>query len=78
MILEILRRLEKEVEDALDTEKQNLVAVKHLKALMSEIDHGAEEVSLKNKARFYDLLVSLKGEPLNDTESRMVDRIIEN
>jgi len=78
MILEIIRRLEKDVEDALDTEKQNLVAIKHLKALMSEIDYGAEEVPLKNKARFCDLLVSLKGEPLNDTESRMVDRIIKN
>lgn len=76
MILEILRRLEMDVEEALDTEKQNLVAIKQLKALMNEIDHDAEEVPLTDKDRFSGLLASLKGQPLNDTESKMVDRII--
>jgi hypothetical protein len=76
MILEILRRLEMDVEDALDTEKQNLVAIKQLKTLMNEIDHDAEEVPLTDKNRFAGLLASLKGRPLNDAESKMVDRII--
>ena len=76
MILEILRRLEMDVEEALDTEKQNMVALKQLKALMNEIDHDAEEVPLTDKDRFSGLLSSLKGQPLNDAESKMVDRII--
>ena len=76
MILEILRRLEMDVEDALDTEKQNLVAIKQLKTLMNEIDHDAEEVPLTDKNWFAGLLASLKGQPLSDAESKMVDRII--
>ena len=76
MILEILRRLEMDVEEALDTEKQNLVAIKQLKALMNEIDHDAEEVPLTDKHRVAGLLASLKGQPLSDAESKMVDRII--
>jgi hypothetical protein len=55
---------------------ENLVAIKQLKALMNEIDHDAEEVPLTDKNRFAGLLASLKGQPLNDAESKMVDRII--
>lgn len=78
MILEIMTQLEKDVERTLDEEQKNLVAIKHLQILMSQIDHDAEEVPLTDKERFSGLLVSLKGKPLNETESRMVDRIIKN
>ncbi len=78
MIQELLTDIEMEVKYNIYTEQKNLLAVKNLKELLNQIDHEVEVVPYKDKEKLSRLLVSLKGQTLNDVEYRMVERIIKN
>ena len=78
MIQELLIDIEMEVKYNIYTEQKNLLAVKNLKELLNQIDHEVEVVPYKDKEKLSRLLVSLKGQTLNDVEYRMVERIIKN
>jgi chemotaxis regulatin CheY-phosphate phosphatase CheZ len=78
MIQEILTEMEMEVKYAIYTEQKNLVAVKNLKELLNQIDHEVEVVPYKDKEKLSRLLVSLKGQTLNDVENRVIERIIKS
>lgn len=76
MIIELLTDIEKEVTYSIYTEEKNLVAVKNLKELLNQIDHEVEVVPYADKEKLSRLLVSLKGEALNERENQMIERII--
>jgi len=76
MIQELLTNIELEVKYKIYTEQKNLVAVKGLKELLNQIDHEVEVVPLEDKERLSNLLVSLKGQALNDIEHRLIERVI--
>ena len=76
MTQEILTDIEMEVKYSIYTEQKNLVAVKNLKELLNQIDHEAEVVPYEDKEKLSRLLVSLKGQTLNDVENRVIERII--
>ena len=76
MIQELLVDIEMDVKYKIYTEQKNLVAIKNLKELLNQIDYDAEVVPYKDKEKLSRLLVSLKGQTLNDDEHRMVERII--
>jgi len=78
MITDLLTNIEMDVKYKIYTEQKNLVAVKNLKELLNQIDHDVELVPLEDKEKLSALLVSLKGQALNDNEYRMVERIIKN
>lgn len=76
MIQELLVDIEMDVKYKIYTEQKNLVAIKNLKELLNQIDHEVEVVPYKDKEKLSRLLVSLKGQTLNDDEHRMIERII--
>ena len=76
MIQELLVDIEMDVKYKIYTEQKNLVAIKNLKELLNQIDHEVEVVPYKDKEKLSRLLVSLKGQTLNDYEHRMIERII--
>jgi hypothetical protein len=76
MIQEIISDIEMDVKYKIYTEQKKLVAVKNLKEILSQIDHDAEVVPYKNREKFSELLVLLKGQALNDEENRMLERIV--
>ena len=78
MIQELLIDIEMDVKYKIYTEQKNLIAVKNLKELLSQIDHEVEVVPYEDKEKLSRLLVSLKGQALNDNEYRMIERIIKN
>lgn len=78
MIQELLTDIELEVKYKIYTEQKNLKAVKNLKELLSQVDHDVEVVPYKDKEKLSRLLVSLKGQALNDNEYQMIERIIKN
>ena len=78
MIQELLVDIEMDVKYKIFTEQKNLVAIKNLKELLNQIDHEVEVVPYKDKEKLSRLLVSLKGQTLNDYEHRMIERIIKN
>jgi hypothetical protein len=76
MIQEIISNIEMDVKYKIYTEQKNLIAVKNLKEMLSQIDHEAEVVPYKDREKFFNLLVLLKGQALNDEENRMLERIV--
>ncbi len=78
MIQELLTDIELEVKYKIYTEQKNLKAVKNLKELLSRVDHEVEVVPYKDKEKLSRLLVSLKGQALNDHEYQMIERLIKN
>ena len=76
MIQELLIDIEMDVKYKIYTEQKNLIAVKNLKELLSQIDHEVEVVPYEDKAKLSRLLVSLKGQALNDNEYRMIERVV--
>ncbi len=78
MIQELLIDIEMDVKYKIYTEQKNLVAIKNLKELLNQIDHEVEVVPYEDKEKLSRLLVSLKGQALNDNEYRMIERIIKN
>ena len=76
MIQDVLTDLELDVKYKIYLEQKNLAAVKNLKELLNQIDHEAEVVPYEDKEKLSRLLVSLKGQTLNDVENRVVERII--
>jgi hypothetical protein len=75
MIQDILTAIEMDVKHKIYAEQKKLIAVKNLKELLNQIDHEVEVVPLKDQERLCNLLVSLKGQALNDDEYRLVERI---
>ncbi len=78
MIHKLLTDIELEVKYKICTEQKNLKAVKNLKELLSQVDHEVEVVPYKDKEKLSRLLVSLKGQALNNNEHHMIERIIKN
>ena len=78
MIQELLADIETDVKYKIYTEQKNLIAVRNLKELLSQIDHEVEVVPYEDKERLSRLLVSLKGQALNDNEYRVIEWIIKN
>ena len=78
MIQELLADIETDVKYKIYTEQKNLIAVRNLKELLSQIDHEVEVVPYEDKERLSRLLVSLKGQALNDNEYRVIESIINN
>lgn len=76
MIQDILTDIEMDVKYKIYTEQKNLVAVKNLKEILSQIDHEAEVVPVVDKEKLSNLLVLLKGQSLNDDEYRMIERVV--
>lgn len=76
MIQDILTDIEMDVKYKIYTEQKNLVAVKNLKEILSQIDHEAEVVPVVDKEKLSSLLVLLKGQSLNDDEYRMIERVV--
>ena len=58
------------------SEKGRLKAIHSIKRLLSQIDHKVEVVPENNKERLTRLLISLKGESLNQDEAGLIDEII--
>ena len=78
MIQELLTDMEMEAKYTIYAEQKNLEAVKNLRELLNQIDHEVEVVPYKDKIRLSRLLVSLKGQALNDREHRVIEKIIKN
>ena len=78
MIRELLSDIEMDVKHKIYTEQKNLTAIKAIKELLNQIDHDAEVVPLEDGKRLSTLLVSLKGQELNDGECQLVERLIKN
>ena len=76
MIQDILTDIEMDVKHKIYTEQKNLVAVKNLKEILSQIDHEAEVVPFVDKEKLSSLLVLLKGQSLSDDEYRMIERVM--
>lgn len=76
MIQDILADIEMDVKYKIYTEQKNLIAVKNLKEILSQIDHEAEVVPVVDKEKLSSLLVLLKGQSLSDDEYRMIERVI--
>lgn len=76
MIQELLTDMEMEAKYTIYTEQKNLEAVKNLRELLNQIDHEVEVVPLKDRIRLSRLLVSLKGQALNDREHQVIEKII--
>ena len=55
--------------------EQKLKTVDTIIKLLSEIDHNAEVVPEDNAEMFARLLTSLKGKPLNNDETKLVEEI---
>lgn len=77
MIQEIISNIEMDVKYKIYTEQKKLLAVKNLKEMLSQIDHEVELVPYKNREKFSNLLVLLKGQALSDEENRMLERIVD-
>lgn len=78
MIQELLTNIEMDVKYKIFTEQKNLTAIKTIKELINQIDHDAEVVPLEDKEKLSMLLVSLKGKALNESEYRLIDKLIKN
>lgn len=78
MLIELLSDIEMEVKYSIYNEEKNLIAVRNLKELLNQIDHEVEVVPYEDKEKLSRLLVSLKGQALNDRENQMIERIIKN
>ena len=76
MIQDILTDIEMDVKYKIYTEQKNLIAVKNLKEILSQIDHEAEVVPVVDKEKLSSLLVLLKGQSLSDDEYRMIERVM--
>ena len=55
--------------------EQKLKTVDTILELLSQIDHNAEVVPEDNAKMFIRLLTSLKGKPLNNDETELVEEI---
>lgn len=55
-----------------DTKLAKVEAIDNLLELLSQIDYKLETVPFDNLERFTRLLISLKGEPLNEIESELI------
>ena len=55
-----------------DTKLAKIEAIDNLLELLSQIEYKMETVPFDNLERFTRLLVSLKGEPLNEIESELI------
>jgi len=76
MIQDILADIEMDVKYKIYTEQKNLIAVKNLKEILSQIDHEVEVVPVVDKEKLSSLLVLLKGQSLSDDEYRMIERVM--
>ena len=65
-----------EVKFSIYTEQKNLIAVKNLKELLNQIDHEVELVPYDNKEKLSRLLISLKGQALDERENQLLDSIV--
>lgn len=55
---------------------EKLKAANNIKALLEQIDFKTEVVPENNQEMFRRLLVSLKGDPLSDDESELINEIV--
>lgn len=59
------------------TQQAKLKAVQSIKALLTKIDHTAEEIPANNPEKLQRLLTSLKGEALNKDEMAVLKEIVD-
>jgi len=76
MIFERVNAIECLMLTSLKKQTDRLKALETVKELLDEVDHEVEEIPLTDKERLIGLFTSLKGLPLNQTESEVVTQII--
>ncbi len=77
MIIEKLLTIESEVKSNIYKEQNRLISIKTFQVLLSKIDFDAEVVQIENLEKLTDLLISLKGRSLNEEETELTERIIQ-
>lgn len=78
MILDKLLVLELEAKSNIYKEQNRMICIKGFQQLLSQIDFDSEVVQMENSEKLTNLLISLKGEPLNEEEIELLDKIIES
>ena len=72
MIAEKLKNVEFSIHDKIREEQNKLKAIKNIEKLLDEIDFSAEVLPEGDPERIIKLLVSLKGQPLNAIETKVI------
>lgn len=76
MIIEKLMVEEFAAERTIKEEYTKLKAIRSISELLKQIDFTVEVVPLKDPNRLKRLMVSLKGEPLNSEEIKVIQTIV--
>lgn len=76
MILEKLMVEEFAAERTIREEYTKLKAIKSISELLNQIDFSVEVVPTKDPDRLKRLMISLKGEPLNSEEVKVIHSIV--
>jgi len=77
MIMIHLLLKEQELINSDEPQKGRLKAVQSLRALLAQVDHTSEEIP-SAPGRLLRLLTSLKGEPLDEEEEKLVYEMTNN
>ncbi len=78
MITQILSDIELDVKYKIYKEQKRLKAIKNVKELLDQIDFSAEVVPFEDIKKLSQLLVSLKGEALDEEENQLIVKIVKS
>lgn len=76
MIIGKLKNAEFSIHDKIREEQNKLEAIQNIAKLFEEIDFSAEVLPEGDPERIIKLLVYLKGKPLNATETKVINDVI--
>jgi len=75
MILEKLSKLELEAIKTIAKKKKKIQTIQDIKELLDQIDFDSEVIPLENEKKINELLTSLKGKHLSESEKLLVHEI---
>lgn len=76
MIIGKLKNVEFSIHDKIREEQNKLEAIQNIAKLFEEIDFSAEVLPEGDPERIIKLLVNLKGKPMNETETKVINDVM--
>jgi len=78
MIIEKLSKIEAAAKYNIYSEYRKIETIIRFKELLNQIDFSSEVVPVEDSERLKKLLISLKGQDLNEYETKLVEEIVNN
>ena len=75
MILDKLSKLEMEAIKTIAEKEKKIQTIQDVKELLDQIDFDSEVIPMENKEKMEELLISLKGKHLSESEKLLVHEI---